>query len=284
MIRLSQVTLRRGAKVLLEGADLALNAGEKIGLIGANGSGKSSLFALLRGELHADQGEVDYPARWRVAHVAQETPALERPALEYAIDGDTRAAPSWSRSSPRPKPPSIPSCPACAGRAACRAGRRGRLHGALARRAAPARPGFHPRADERAGGELLRRLAHAVEPRAGADVPVRPAAARRAHQSPRSRRDPVGRGLAEALRRHAPHRLARPRLPRRRRERRREHRQPQAAALLGQLFELRGPARRGGGARDRPVPRSSSASARTWNRSSTASGPRPRRRGRRKAA
>src|SRR5262249_24635505 len=90
MIRLSQVTLRRGAKVLLEGADLALNPGEKIGLIGANGSGKSSLFALLRGELHADEGEVDYPARWRVAHVAQETPALPRPALDYAIDGDTR--------------------------------------------------------------------------------------------------------------------------------------------------------------------------------------------------
>jgi ATP-binding cassette subfamily F protein 3 len=89
MIRLSQVTLRRGTKTLLEGADVALNPGDKIGLIGANGSGKSSLFALLRGELHADRGEVDYPARWRVAHVAQETPALERPALEYAIDGDT---------------------------------------------------------------------------------------------------------------------------------------------------------------------------------------------------
>ncbi len=89
MIRLSNVTLRRGAKALLEGADVALNPGDKIGLIGANGSGKSSLFALLRGELHADQGEVDFPARWRVAHVAQETPALDRPALEYAIDGDT---------------------------------------------------------------------------------------------------------------------------------------------------------------------------------------------------
>jgi ATP-binding cassette, subfamily F, member 3 len=89
MIRLSQITLRRGAKTLLEGADAALNPGDKIGLIGANGSGKSSLFALLRGELHADKGEVDYPARWRVAYVAQETPALERPALEYAIDGDT---------------------------------------------------------------------------------------------------------------------------------------------------------------------------------------------------
>jgi ATP-binding cassette subfamily F protein 3 len=89
MIRLSQVTLRRGAKTLVEAADVTLNPGDKVGLIGANGSGKSSLFALLRGELHADAGEVDYPARRRVAHVAQETPALERPALEYAIDGDT---------------------------------------------------------------------------------------------------------------------------------------------------------------------------------------------------
>ena len=89
MIRLSQVTLRRGTKVLLEGVDLILNPGQKIGLIGSNGTGKSSLFGLLRGELHADQGEVDYPRHWRVAHVAQETPALDRPALEYAIDGDT---------------------------------------------------------------------------------------------------------------------------------------------------------------------------------------------------
>jgi ATP-binding cassette subfamily F protein 3 len=88
MIRLSQVTLIRGTKTLLEDADVALNPGDKIGLIGPNGSGKSSLFALLRGELHADRGEVDFPARWRIAHVAQETPALERAAIEYAIDGD----------------------------------------------------------------------------------------------------------------------------------------------------------------------------------------------------
>ena len=88
MIRLSNVTLARGAKVLVEGADVALNPGDRIGLIGANGSGKSSLFALLRGELHADKGDVEFPASWRVAHVAQETPALERAALDYAIDGD----------------------------------------------------------------------------------------------------------------------------------------------------------------------------------------------------
>jgi len=88
MIRLTNVTLARGAKVLVEGADVALNPGDRIGLIGSNGSGKSSLFALLRGELHADKGDVEFPARWRVAHVAQETPALDRPALDYAIDGD----------------------------------------------------------------------------------------------------------------------------------------------------------------------------------------------------
>ena len=89
MIRFSNVSLRRGAKLLLEAADVSINPRERIGLIGANGSGKSSLFALLRGELHTDRGEVDFPPQWRIAYVAQETPALERPALEYAIDGDT---------------------------------------------------------------------------------------------------------------------------------------------------------------------------------------------------
>ncbi|OWW22206.1 ATP-binding cassette domain-containing protein [Noviherbaspirillum denitrificans] len=88
MIRFQQVSLTRGIKPLLEGVDLTLNPGEKIGLIGANGAGKSSLFAMLRGELHADLGSVDFPAKWRMAYVAQETPALDRPAIEYAIDGD----------------------------------------------------------------------------------------------------------------------------------------------------------------------------------------------------
>jgi ATP-binding cassette subfamily F protein 3 len=88
VIRLSNLTLIRGTKPLLEAADVALNPGERVGLIGANGSGKSSLFALLRGELHADKGEVDFPPHWRISHVAQETPALDRPAVEYAMDGD----------------------------------------------------------------------------------------------------------------------------------------------------------------------------------------------------
>jgi len=88
MIRFQNVSLMRGTKPLLEDADLTLNPGDKIGLIGANGAGKSSLFAMLRGELHPDQGSIDFPAKWRMAYVAQETPALDRPALEYAIDGD----------------------------------------------------------------------------------------------------------------------------------------------------------------------------------------------------
>jgi ATP-binding cassette, subfamily F, member 3 len=88
MIRFQNVSLTRGIKPLLENVDVTLNPGDKIGLIGANGAGKSSLFGVLRGELHADQGEVDFPAKWRVAYVAQETPALDRAALEYAIDGD----------------------------------------------------------------------------------------------------------------------------------------------------------------------------------------------------
>ncbi|MGZ3184647.1 MAG: ribosomal protection-like ABC-F family protein [Telluria sp.] len=90
MIRFSNVSLMRGTKPLLEGADVTLNPGDKIGLIGPNGAGKSSIFAMLRGDLHPDQGAIDFPAKWRVAHVAQETPALDRSALDYAIDGDAQ--------------------------------------------------------------------------------------------------------------------------------------------------------------------------------------------------
>ena len=90
MITLRRVTLRRAAKLLLEAADLALSPGERVGVVGPNGCGKSSLFALLRGELHADAGDVELPPGWTIAHVAQETTALERPAIEFVIDGDER--------------------------------------------------------------------------------------------------------------------------------------------------------------------------------------------------
>lgn len=88
MIKFKNVSLRRGNKVLLNQANVSLFNGQKVGLVGANGAGKSSLFALLRGELHLDAGEVDIPARATIAHVAQETPALNCSALDYTLDGD----------------------------------------------------------------------------------------------------------------------------------------------------------------------------------------------------
>jgi ATP-binding cassette subfamily F protein 3 len=88
MLKFRDVTLRRGGRVLFAGANFAVFPGQKVGLTGANGTGKSSLFALLRGELHADAGDVDVPAKWVFGHVAQETPAVDQPAIEYVLDGD----------------------------------------------------------------------------------------------------------------------------------------------------------------------------------------------------
>ena len=88
MIRLKSLTLRRGTKVLLNSADLTLQPGSKTGVVGANGAGKSSFFALMRGELHPDGGDIEMPPRITISHVAQETPALECSALDYVLDGD----------------------------------------------------------------------------------------------------------------------------------------------------------------------------------------------------
>src|SRR5512143_1168161 len=89
MIVISDVTLKRGGEVLFEHLDLTLHAGHKVALIGRNGVGKSSLFALLRGRLLPEVGEVRMPPRWRIAHLEQETQASDRPALDWALDGDT---------------------------------------------------------------------------------------------------------------------------------------------------------------------------------------------------
>jgi len=88
LIQFKQLTLTRGTKILIEGANLQLHPGHKVGLTGANGAGKSSLFAMLRGELHPEKGDFEMPASWVVAHVAQETPALPMPAIEFVLDGD----------------------------------------------------------------------------------------------------------------------------------------------------------------------------------------------------
>jgi len=88
MIKLNQLSIRRGPRLLFELANLTVHPGQKVGLTGANGTGKSSLFALFRDELHADHGTVSIPDSWVIAHVAQETPAVDIPAIDYVLQGD----------------------------------------------------------------------------------------------------------------------------------------------------------------------------------------------------
>ena len=88
MITLKNVVLRRGAKVILDSASVSLNPGEKIGLVGRNGAGKSSLFAMLNGTLHEDGGDYSIPSQWSMAQVAQDMPETEQSATGYVIDGD----------------------------------------------------------------------------------------------------------------------------------------------------------------------------------------------------
>ncbi|WP_432698653.1 ATP-binding cassette domain-containing protein [Marinobacterium sp. YM272] len=90
MIQIQNLSLNRGALPLLEQANLTLHAGWKVGIVGNNGVGKSSLFKLLLGELHPDAGELQIPAGLSIAHMAQEVSATDRSALDYVLDGDAR--------------------------------------------------------------------------------------------------------------------------------------------------------------------------------------------------
>lgn len=87
MISLTNLRLSRGSDILIHDANVAVHTGQRIGLVGNNGSGKSSLFALLRGEIEADSGERFMPPDWTIASVRQETPSLAQSALEYVLDG-----------------------------------------------------------------------------------------------------------------------------------------------------------------------------------------------------
>ncbi len=88
MITLRNITLRRGVKVVLKDAGVVLQPGEKVGLIGRNGAGKSSLFSLLTNRLQADAGDVEIPPRWRVGEVAQEMPETSDGATDFVLQGD----------------------------------------------------------------------------------------------------------------------------------------------------------------------------------------------------
>lgn len=88
MIEIKNLTLQRGLKVLLDKANATVNPGQRVGLIGKNGTGKSSLFALIKGEITQDGGDVSIPKNWRLASVSQETPDLDISALDYVLQGD----------------------------------------------------------------------------------------------------------------------------------------------------------------------------------------------------
>ena len=92
MIILKNLSLRRSAKVLLDNASVSINPGEKVGLVGRNGAGKSSLFALLNGSLHEDKGDFSIPSQWRMAQVAQDLPETSESATDFVIAGDTLLA------------------------------------------------------------------------------------------------------------------------------------------------------------------------------------------------
>src|SRR5260370_5408970 len=88
MLNFTDVPIRRGPRVLFSGATFGLFRGEKVGITGENGSGKSSLLALVRGELQADGGTFEMPSNLAIAHVSQELLATAQPALEFVLDGD----------------------------------------------------------------------------------------------------------------------------------------------------------------------------------------------------
>ena len=88
MIIASDIELLRGGNPLIVNTSAKINPGQKVGLVGKNGCGKSSLFALIRNEISLDNGSLTYPSTWQIASVAQETPALERTAHDYVLDGD----------------------------------------------------------------------------------------------------------------------------------------------------------------------------------------------------
>jgi ATP-binding cassette subfamily F protein 3 len=92
MLVLSQLSLRRGVKLVLDRTSLTIQPGEKVGLVGRNGAGKSSLFSLLAGRLHADAGDCSLPARWRIAEVAQEMPETDDGATDFVLAGDSALA------------------------------------------------------------------------------------------------------------------------------------------------------------------------------------------------
>ena len=95
MLNFSNLSLRRGKRILFEDVTMMIHPGWKTGITGANGTGKSSLFSLILNDLHHDTGDFSLPSQWVIAHVAQETPALQISAIDYTLDGEPNC-PRWN--------------------------------------------------------------------------------------------------------------------------------------------------------------------------------------------
>lgn len=90
MLSLIDIALRRGTELLFDDVNITITQGKKVGLIGANGAGKTSLFKMLTGELDTDKGDVDLPANTRIAYLQQEVPASSESAIDYVLGGDVK--------------------------------------------------------------------------------------------------------------------------------------------------------------------------------------------------
>jgi len=116
MLSARDLTLRRGADPLFEKVNFTIFRGERVGLTGANGAGKSSLFAALSGELAPDSGDIELPASLKIAHVEQEVSALDRPAIEFVLDGDAELRRVMSAIEDAERRARLPSCTALVSR------------------------------------------------------------------------------------------------------------------------------------------------------------------------
>ena len=240
MIRLDGVELRRGGARVLGDASLAIRRRWKVGVVGANGAGKSSLLALLLGELEPDRGEVELPAGIAVATVAQEAPGGDVPLIDYVVSGDPRIAAIRARLADA----------GARGDAAAEAAAHADLeavHG-YAAEAAASRVlrglGFAPDDGPRRLGHPLRGLEDARRARPHPRHPLGPPPARRAHEPPRPRCGGLAGRLVAALRRDPAAHLPRPGVPRSRRgPRRLGHRRPDLP-LHRELQRVRTAARR----------------------------------------
>ena len=242
MLVIDDLTVRIAGRALLEAASARITPGARVGLVGRNGTGKSTLFNVITGDMAPEQGTVEYPPRWRIGRLAQEAPNGPESLLEVVLKAHTERTQLLDEAETAHDPHRIAEIQT-------------RLvdidaHSApCARRRHPVGPRlFHRRSGAALFG-IFRRLAHARGARRHAVLRARPAAARRADQLSRSRRHAVAAGSSGALSEHHDHHQPRPRPARQRGQPDPVAGKQAAHALSRRLFRLRTSAPRAHGAR-----------------------------------